>query len=383
MTVALAKALALSPSEPLSVKRSDLERFDVSALSCRAARASRDAIVLAEGLELLATEEWRALITWCREVLRPDGVLVLDLASCDATRARSLQAALALSFGAVELFAWDGLRRTPACAVAGDLLAICQPFVPYPTRSLELLRPRVVASGAEWQSSWLCDQPGLPERFLLRATVEAIGEHSGGVDIRFRFLAPAGARFRIEGRLGDPSCGPVELLLSSQLAEARGEPHWGAVQRIALDARTDTGEVLDIRVSDLRVACDLASPPPAASRTSADLREGYDETYYQGMPGYKLYREERELSERVSVHRAYALLLSPTPKRVVDVGSGRGELAKHLIERGTEVTLLDYAPAAMELARTLLGERPGLTSWSTTPPTWARTSLSTTRTRSS
>jgi SAM-dependent methyltransferase len=358
VTVAFAQALALSPSEPLSVTRSDLARFDVSALSRRAARASQDAIVLAEGLELLAAEEWPTLIAWCRKVLRPDGVLVLDLASCDATRARSLRAALAASFGAVDLFAWDGLRRMPTCTGAGGLFAICQPFVPYPTRSLELLRPRVVASGAEWQSSWLCDQPGLPQRFLLRATVEAIGERSGGVDIRFRFLAAAGARFRIEGRLVGPSDGPVELLLSSQLAEARGEPHWGAVQRIALDARTDSGEVVDIRISDLRVACDLASPPPAASRTSADLRAGYDETYYQGMPGYTLYQEDRQLSERVSVHRAYSLLLSPTPKRVVDVGSGRGELAKHLIERGTEVTLLDYAPAAMELARTLLGERP-------------------------
>jgi SAM-dependent methyltransferase len=358
VTWALAQALALSTSEPLSVTRSDLEPFDAPALSRRAARASQDAIVLAEGLELLAAERWPALIAWCREVLRPDGVLVLDLASCDATRARALRATLAVSFGAVELFAWDGLRRAPACTGAGNLFAICQPFVPYPTRSLELLRPRVVASGAEWQSSWLCEQPGLPERFLLRATVEAIGEHAGSVDVRLRFLAPAGARFRVEGRLGGDSRGPVELLLSSRLAEARGKPRWGEVQRIALDARTDSGEVVDVRVSDLRVACDLAAPPPAAGRTSADLRAGYDETYYRGMPGYALYREERELSERVSVHRAYALLLSPAPKRVVDVGSGRGELAKHLIERGTEVTLLDYASAAMELARTLLGERP-------------------------
>jgi 2-polyprenyl-3-methyl-5-hydroxy-6-metoxy-1,4-benzoquinol methylase len=358
--VELAHALVLSesPWTHPGFPRSGVERFDPLELGSRVARASRGAIVLSGGLESLQPDEWRSLIEWCSEALRPDGVLVLRLARGGPVELRSLKALLARRFGAVDVFGWDGLRREPEPAVTTDLFAICRLFLPYAARSLDLLRPRVVTSGPDWQSSWLCEQPALPERFLLRAALDAVGESLGGIDLRLRFVAPERARFKIEGRLDDLASGTVDLLLSSERADARGAPEWAAVERIAIDARTDSEEPVDVRISDVRIYSDAALPPAPGTRTSAHLRADYDAGYYGSMPGYAQYRENQDLREHVNVHRAYALL-SFAPERVVDVGSGRGELAQHLIEQGAEVTLLDYSPAAMQFAKTLIGERPG------------------------
>jgi len=284
-------------------------------------------------------------------------VLVLRWACGSTIEPRSLKTLLAKHFGAIDLFVWDGLRRTPPLAGSVELFAACLPFLPYATRSLELLRPRVVASGPDWHSSWLCQRPALPGRFLLRATVDVIGDIPSGVDLRLKFLAPDRARFRIEGHLSDVVSDTAELFLSSRLAEARGTLRWEDVERIAIEVRTDLEQPVDVRISDVRISAEAAwLSPSSTGRTSAHLREGYDASYYHGMPGYTQYRENRELRERVNVHRAWALLLAPAPERVVDVGSGRGELAEHLMARGADVTLLDYSPAAMEFAKRLIGD---------------------------
>jgi SAM-dependent methyltransferase len=358
--VDLAKALVLSEpsSAHLRLSPSALKSFDLFALSSCVARASQDAVIVSEGLELLPQEQWRTLAVWCREALRPDGVLVLRLTHSDPTGHRSLQRALASCFSAVELFAWDGLQRAPARGGFGDAFAVCRPFLPYAVRSLELLRPRVVASGDEWQSSWLCEHPVLPERFLLRATLDVIAESAGEVDLRLKFVAPGHALFKVEGRLSDLTSGTAELLLSSQRTEARGDPRWSEVERIAIDVRTQAGRSVDVRISDVRVLCDDAPTSPSRDRTSAQLRGSYDDSYYRGMPGYSQYRENRTLRERPNVYRSYALSLTPLPARVTDIGSGRGELARHLLEQGAEVTLMDYSSAAMGFAKALVGERP-------------------------
>jgi len=44
------------------------------------ARASQDTIIAADGMELLSPSELHPLTEWCREALRPDGVLVVRMA---------------------------------------------------------------------------------------------------------------------------------------------------------------------------------------------------------------------------------------------------------------------------------------------------------------
>jgi 2-polyprenyl-3-methyl-5-hydroxy-6-metoxy-1,4-benzoquinol methylase len=288
-------------------------------------------------------------------VLRADGVLVLRLASVEPKQA------LARHFGAVEVFSWDGVQRTPGHTASETPFAICHPFLPYAVHSLDLLRPRVIADGPEWRSSWLCERPALPERFLLRGTLDVIGEIPAGIDLRLKFIGPTGERFKLEGHVNHISSGTAELLLASQLAEARGDLAWAEVERIALEVRTDTQQPVDVRLADVRIlhdAGDTLSPRRPATRTSADLREGYDASYYRSMSGYPVYREQRALRELVNVHRAYGLMPTPAPKRVLDIGCGRGELAEHLIAQGVEVTLLDYSPTAIEFAKSLLGDPP-------------------------
>jgi hypothetical protein len=223
---------------------------------------------------------------------------VLRLAGGDSMAPGVLKKALATCFGAVEVFGWDGVQRTSGHAGSANPFVICRPFLPYAVRSLNLLRPRVVLDGPDWTSSWLCERPVLPDRFLLRATLDVVGENPGGVDLRLKFIGPEGDRFRIEGHLSHIVSGTADLLLPSQRAEARGNPVWAKVERIALDARSDAEGLVDVRLSDVRVLYDADCSSRSAIRTSADLRDGYDESYYKGMPGYSVYREHRELRRR-------------------------------------------------------------------------------------
>lgn len=358
--IELAQALVLSglsPTQP-SISRAAPQDAGGFARDCGVARASRDAIILSEGLEFLQHDEWDSLISACRRVLRPDGVLVLRLESAGSMAPAVLKKALARCFGVVEVFGWDGVQRTSGYAGSANTFVICRPFLPYAVRSLDLLRPRVVLDGPGWTSSWLCERPVLPDRFLLRATLDVVRDNPGGVDLRLKFIGPEGDRFRMQGHLSDIVSGTADLLLPSQRAEARGNPVWAEVERIALDVRSDAEGPVDVRLSDVRVLHDDDCSSQSTIRTSADLRDGYDENYYRGMVGYSVYRERRELRQLVNVHRAYALMLAPSPERVIDIGCGRGELAGQLIEQGAEVTLLDYSPTAIELAKRHLGDKP-------------------------
>jgi 2-polyprenyl-3-methyl-5-hydroxy-6-metoxy-1,4-benzoquinol methylase len=94
--------------------------------------------------------------------------------------------------------------------------------------------------------------------------------------------------------------------------------------------------------------------------TSADLRRVYDEAYYtEHMAGHHLFGSGRlSLQELTNVRRSYALVLNPSLSNAVDVGAGRGELARHLLEKDVAVTILDYSDAAIGIARQHVGEDP-------------------------
>ena len=98
--------------------------------------------------------------------------------------------------------------------------------------------------------------------------------------------------------------------------------------------------------------------PSAEAITSADLKEVYDRRYYGRMAGGAVHERQGHLRELPNIWRAAALVLNPQLRNATDVGSGRGELAHHLIAGGTRVTLLDYAEPAIAIAREYVGENP-------------------------
>jgi 2-polyprenyl-3-methyl-5-hydroxy-6-metoxy-1,4-benzoquinol methylase len=95
-------------------------------------------------------------------------------------------------------------------------------------------------------------------------------------------------------------------------------------------------------------------------QSSRDLLPLYDRTYYlHGVAGHEAFRRgEGGIHALLNMQRTVALACLTPPASVVDIGSGRGELARHLVDRSVGVTLVDYAPAAMEIARRFVGEHP-------------------------
>lgn len=100
-----------------------------------------------------------------------------------------------------------------------------------------------------------------------------------------------------------------------------------------------------------------------ALESSADLRHVYDDEYYtKQMAGHHLFdTDQLTLQELTNVRRAYALMLNPAPRRITDLGAGRGELARHLLARNIAVTVLDYSPAAIAIAKEHVGSYPNAT----------------------
>lgn len=97
-----------------------------------------------------------------------------------------------------------------------------------------------------------------------------------------------------------------------------------------------------------------------SSLDSLQLRHLYTREYYlYGVAGHEAFRQgEGGIAAVVNLARAHALAsaLAPPLLRVTDIGAGRGELAKHLVQQAVTVTLVDYSPAAMRIARGFLGE---------------------------
>lgn len=100
----------------------------------------------------------------------------------------------------------------------------------------------------------------------------------------------------------------------------------------------------------------LQTRSAARATSSAELKDLYDHSYYGRMAGGQVHERKGHLRELPNAWRAASLILAPQVRAATDVGAGRGELALHLIEGGTRVTLLDYAEPAMEIAREHVGE---------------------------
>jgi SAM-dependent methyltransferase len=90
---------------------------------------------------------------------------------------------------------------------------------------------------------------------------------------------------------------------------------------------------------------------------STDLLGLYTREYYlHGVAGHEAFRRgEGGIEAVVNMRRTCALALASPFRRAIDVGAGRGELARHLVERSIAVTLVDYSAAAMEIAREYVG----------------------------
>jgi SAM-dependent methyltransferase len=93
---------------------------------------------------------------------------------------------------------------------------------------------------------------------------------------------------------------------------------------------------------------------------SLELKGLYTREYYlRGVAGHEAFRrgvDGIDHLQNVSRTHALAVALGPSLRRATDIGAGRGELAKHLVRQAVDVTLVDYSPAAIEIARAFVGE---------------------------
>lgn len=93
----------------------------------------------------------------------------------------------------------------------------------------------------------------------------------------------------------------------------------------------------------------MAAPPTKHPSLSPDL---YTEEYFRGAcEGFHEFNETRgeRLSPRLQV--AFALADIDAGMRVLDIGCGRGEILRHCARLGAHVCGIDYAPAAVSIAR--------------------------------
>lgn len=88
----------------------------------------------------------------------------------------------------------------------------------------------------------------------------------------------------------------------------------------------------------------------------------YDEEYFlAACEGYQEYIESegRELSRRLS--QAFAVAEVRPGMRILDIGSGRGEIVRHCARLGADAYGMDYAAVANRLARRLIAGEDGAT----------------------
>jgi SAM-dependent methyltransferase len=115
------------------------------------------------------------------------------------------------------------------------------------------------------------------------------------------------------------------------------------------------------------VADDVVAGPAdgrGSAPTSGALRHLYDEHYFlqdcDGHEGYKRDNGGRLRDPRLAAVASIGELRGP--RRVLDLGCGRGELTAHFARHGADVTAVDYSADAVELARRALADTPQLQS---------------------
>lgn len=93
--------------------------------------------------------------------------------------------------------------------------------------------------------------------------------------------------------------------------------------------------------------------------TDSRLARHWDAAYAEGEEGRSW--TEAEPSESLEAIGSLGL---PLDAAIIDVGGGSSRLAARLIEAGhSDVTVLDFSQAGLELARTELGARAGSVEW--------------------
>ena len=96
--------------------------------------------------------------------------------------------------------------------------------------------------------------------------------------------------------------------------------------------------------------------------TSDSRRQSYTTSYYlQKCPGFEHYNRSRGKyleDERLQVVATAAG--ATEPKRVLDLGCGRGELAHYFADLGAQVTAVDYSEAAIQLSERTFQAEPEL-----------------------
>ena len=95
---------------------------------------------------------------------------------------------------------------------------------------------------------------------------------------------------------------------------------------------------------------------------SETLREQYTEDYYRkdcgGWETFERHRAHR--LDNARLQSLFDLAMLPKPKRLLDLGCGRGEITYQAARRGVQVTAVDYSQAAIEIARTCFEGEPAL-----------------------
>jgi predicted O-methyltransferase YrrM len=100
----------------------------------------------------------------------------------------------------------------------------------------------------------------------------------------------------------------------------------------------------------LEMAGNIANGPHAGSQS---LRDAYTRDYYlRDCGGWESFQKSN--GRQIADHRLGSVIdlaLLPAPRRLLDLGCGRGEIAYAAASRGVRVTAVDYSPQAIEIAR--------------------------------
>jgi 2-polyprenyl-3-methyl-5-hydroxy-6-metoxy-1,4-benzoquinol methylase len=86
---------------------------------------------------------------------------------------------------------------------------------------------------------------------------------------------------------------------------------------------------------------------------SEAVREDYTEAYYRNdCGGWETFARRRaRRPEHARLRSLLDLALAGKPRRLLDLGCGRGEITYQAARAGVEVTAVDYSPAAIEIAK--------------------------------
>lgn len=211
------------------------------------------------------------------------------------------------------------------------------------------------------------------------ADVAAFGGAAGALDFAAKVLQPYDARIvvadtqqmqrlpggpydliHVDGQQdGDGSFHDLDLAVGQAKFVLVDGYHWNRLNCLAvteflhrnLDA-FDWYFVLPGYGGDLLAKCAVRHQPSARARSSADLTTEYTSSYYlRNCAGHEQFAQSGGSvvdDPRLQAVGGIAGLFRP--RRVLDLGCGRGELAVHFARNDVDVVGVDYSAAAIDLA---------------------------------